>query len=549
MAVNLWSRIMAGAIAFKEAFLASGMQNPMSEYTAWDARKFRYDLYWAFFENTAYNNVHGWATVYRQYQSLYRYIRGIYNPTYRLGGFWRSHIWGGRLDPEAGAGKDTPSAIPIDTKHEPLRPAIAQLWQWSIWQVNKNIASLYGSILGDVGLQIVDDTKRKKVYIQIVHPGIIEDVEIDPWGNVKGYKITEQRADPEREGSMVTYTETAKRSGNSVMYKTLRNKEPYAWNGVSGEWSMPYGFIPMVMIQHGNVGLDFGWSEIHAGRGKFQEVDDLASKLGDQIRKMVDAPWLFAGIDSPRTRPRVTGEAPTQDRAKPGKEEVPALYGPVGASATPLVAPLDISATTAYIMSLLSELEKDYPELQMDIWSAKGGDVSGRAMRQARQRIETKVVEIRPNYDDPLVRIQQMGVAIGGFHNYDKFSGFDLESYDKGELDHTIGEREIFAKDPLDDIELEDAFWKAAKSASDAGIPLLIWLERQGWTKEEIKLIEDSPEMQAKMQGLKTAALMAQNLDAENTEGGQPGDNGGQAPTKAPEKAPMEDENDTNKQA
>jgi hypothetical protein len=62
------------------------------------------------------------------------------------------------------------------------------------------------------------------------------------------------------------------------------------WDGEGAEWDYPYGFTPMVVFQHNNVGLDFGWSELFPGLSKFREVDDLASKLSDQIRKMVDAP-------------------------------------------------------------------------------------------------------------------------------------------------------------------------------------------------------------------------------------------------------------------
>jgi hypothetical protein len=511
---------MAGINGFREAFLSAGLQDE-TPFTDWEARKLRYAMYWAFYENTAYKNLHTWAISYRQQQALYRYIRGIYNPAYRLGEFWKAHVWGGMLDYEAGDGNKKQSAIPIETENEKLRPAIAQVWKWSNWQVRKGILSLYGSVLGDVGLQVVDDVDKGKVYLQIIHPAIIKSVDMDAWGNVKGYEFEETREHPLSPGLTVTYTETAEREGESVIFRTLLNGQPYAWNGVSGEWSEPYGFVPLVMVQHNNVGLDYGWSELHAGRAKVQELDDLSSKLGDQIRKMVDAPWLMAGVEKPRAGARAQGATPTMDAPAPGREETPVLYGPLGASATPLVAPLDITAAGNHIMGILAEIERDYPELQMDIWTAKGA-TSGRALRLARERVETKVQGVRPNYDDPLVRAQQMAVAIGGFRGYKPFGGFGLESYAKGDLEHSIGERPAFRKDPFDDIEFSGAFWAAAKTAVDTGLPLMVYLEREGWSEKDLKRVAESPEMEAKMQGLKMATMMGNNLDAGQQEGGGP---------------------------
>jgi hypothetical protein len=172
-------------------------------------------------------------------------------------------------------------------------------------------------------------------------------------------------------------------------------------------------------------------------------------------------------------------------------------------------------------MGILAEIERDYPELQMDIWTAKGA-TSGRALRLARERVETKVQGVRPNYDDPLVRAQQMAVAIGGFRGYKPFGGFGLESYAKGDLEHSIGERPAFRKDPFDDIEFSGAFWAAAKTAVDTGLPLMVYLEREGWSEKDLKRVAESPEMEAKMQGLKMATMMGNNLDAGQQEGGGP---------------------------
>ncbi|MFH1574633.1 MAG: hypothetical protein ABIG68_11660, partial [Acidobacteriota bacterium] len=357
---SLRDRVTAAYKAFREPQLITAPTD-VTDFGDFDARRMRYALLWAFFENTAYRSIHSWSASYKRQYGLYRYIRNIYNPANRMGIFWQTHLMGGRLDPEAGDGKTEPNALPILTEHEELRRAIAHLWELSNWQVNKDVFTLWGSIFGDVALEVVDDPLREKVYLKIANPSLIKSVELDPFGNVKAYVFEEKRPHPNSQRKQtVTYTEIAIRDGENVVYQTQLNGQAYAWPGQEqdgrpvAEWSRPYGFIPLVMVKHNDVGLDWGWSEMHPGRGKFQEVDDLASKLSDQIRKLVEAPWFFAGVDKPASTPTTTSRdsetyqqtSASADRPQPGREEMPALYGPQGATATPLVAPLDIEATT-----------------------------------------------------------------------------------------------------------------------------------------------------------------------------------------------------------
>lgn len=437
---------MNGVRAFREAFMSSDVTDP-DDWNDYTARQTRYAVLWSFYENTAYRNIHSWSTSLRAAYGMYKYSRNIYNPAYRLGAFWQSHLWGGALDLAAGDGKEVPSALPIVTTNEALRPAIGQLWRNSNWSSRKSIATLWGSTLGDVGLRVIDDVERGKVYLDVVHPATIESVELDAFGNCRGYVLREMRYD--EAGREVVYSEQATRDGDEVVYSTYKDNRLYGWDGLPAEWREPYGFVPFVLIKHNDVGMDWGWAELFPALSKVREVDDLASKISDQIRKMVDSPWLFAGVDKPRSTPTTTGTAAgASNKIEPGREEIPALYGPVGATATPLVANLDLSAAAAHVASILQELERDYPELRQTLSNASN-DVSGAALEIDHQPIEDKVIERRANYDDGLVRAQQMAIAIGGFRNYDGFSGFDLDSYAAGDLDHAIDhQRPVFRETP-----------------------------------------------------------------------------------------------------
>jgi hypothetical protein len=195
---NLWSKLMTGIRAFREAMLTSTALDDATanDYGSYAARRTRYAIEWAFFENTAYRNIHDWATKFKADYSLYKYTRNVYNPAYRLADFWRTHIMGGSLDPLAGDGLSAPSALPILTDNAALRPALAQLWRDSNWQINKNLLALHGALFGDAFIQPVEDVQRQKVYLKVIHPGLVRSVALDPFGNVKAYVIEDQRPDP-----------------------------------------------------------------------------------------------------------------------------------------------------------------------------------------------------------------------------------------------------------------------------------------------------------------------------------------------------------------
>jgi hypothetical protein len=505
MAASLWGRFMAGVRAFREAFVSAETLDP-DEFNDFGARQTRYEIFWSMYENTVYREIHRWARTYKTKYGLYRYVRNIYNPAYRLGEFWKTHLWGGSLDLETAKG-----TLPIITDNDPLRPAIAQLWRWSNWHVRKDIATLYGAVMGDVFLQVVDDVGRGKVYLDVVHPGTVSDVTVDAFGNVKAYKIEESRKSPEKSGQSVTYVETAKRGdGQAVTFQTFMNGKPYAWNGQAAEWEEPYGFIPLVHVKHNDVGMDWGWSELHPARSKMHEMDDVASILSDQIRKTVNVKWLFTGTAKPTSSPSPAGASESTSRPEPGREEEPALYAKgTDVKAIPMVAELNIEGTVQHILEILKDLERDYPELKYDALRASG-DVSGKALRVARQPAEAKVLQRRALYDDALMRAQQMAVAIGGFRKYDGFKGFNLDSYERGDLDHQIGERPVFAVDSLDELEEDKLFWETAGMAVKAGAPLDSYLRDSGWDDDRITQFFNSAEYQARL------ALMQAGMGASN---------------------------------
>ena len=487
------SGLTAGATAFREAYMSADASDD-SDFSSYAARKMRYLIFWSFFENTAYRNIHTWSTKFKADYGLYKYTRAIYNPAHRLGDFWQTHLFGGMLDVKDGVAGDG-GALPIITQDESLRKAIARLWQDSNWQINKDIVALWGATLGDAVIKVIDDTEHKQVYLSVVHPATLSEVERDLRGNVKSYTISETRDDPRGGDRAVTYTETAERDGTNVVYRTFLNNDLFAWNNIAAEWFEPYGFIPMVTVQHDNVGLQWGWSELHAAMSKMREVDDQASKISDHIRKYVDPAWLVTGVQKAGTTPAVSHSASSTARPEPDREEMKMLYGPVGADIKPFVAPLDLPGALQHVANLLSSLEDDYPELRVEKLRLTGG-LTGRAMQLAQQPAEAKVLKRRAGYDDALRRAQQMAIAIGGWRGYDGYSSFNLASYKAGKLDHSIGSRAVFQTTKADRLEEDKLFWETAQAAYTGGgeLGLTKFLQSHGYSDNDVATVLKSPQ-------------------------------------------------------
>jgi hypothetical protein len=503
------SRFYVGANTFHESYFVSELKHDRlgHQHRAWGdffARFARYETFWAHYNNNVYREIHRWSELYKDTYNLYSFTRSIFSPAHRSIEFWANHILGGSLDPLAGDGVTRPSALPIVTENEAIRAPIAQVWRDSNWQAKKEVWSRFGAVMGDSAVMVVDDPLKQKVQFKVVDPRTLRDAFPDNFGNVVRYIIEEQRPDPESRtvtGFPVyaVYTEACERIGESIRYATFRNGLPYDWRaydegdpnaGLITEWTEDYGFVPLVVVPHKDIGLQWGESELQPTLSKLHEVDDLASKLNDWIRVTVDCPWLFTGVVPPGTSvtlacPAVNELMVGNDEERPkGRERIPVLYSnDKDTKAHPLIAPLNVAAVSAHIAAILAAIEAEHPELVAD---DVGPQSSGEARKVAREKVEAVVVQRRSGYDDAMVRANQMAISIGAIKGYPGFEGFTAESYARGDLDHSIGSRSVFAIDQGAKIAESLARAQVVKTLTDAGVSKESAMRQAGWSEEEI---------------------------------------------------------------
>ena len=468
------------------------------DYGSYPARRGRYAVLWALYENTGYQAIHRWAAQFKVDFALYPNIRNVFNPYHRLVEFWATHTYTGTIDPETGDGTVRPSAIPIETRNESLRPVIGQILAASDWESNKTILARIGSAVGDVGIFAVDDTLNSQAYMEVIDPTSIVRYVADPQGQCQLYSLEEWRPDP-RPGAVVdSYGEV-----NRVVYRedgvlergddgkpigcrfsTYLDDTPFSWSDGSGEhsWVEPYPFVPFVLIAHVKIlpKSPFGMSAGQAVLSKIREIDDVASRFGDFVAKAVDVPWLFAGVPTPTSNPSATG----------GPLNIPALYAGAEARAQALLSHLHLGHVDAHIKMLGEEIEQDLPEIRRDIENAVG-DASGTALRVAQQRVETKGQSCRAGYDSATVRAIQFCIRISGIRGYAGFEEFSPEKIaaDPKVIEFRVKDRPIFRKDILDNLSVQKEFWANAESADRAGVPIEAYLRDQGWSEERIAMV------------------------------------------------------------
>jgi hypothetical protein len=521
-----------------------------SDFGGLIGRRKRYRLGWSLYVNDVFWDEVSYESKEIKLQfGLYDYTRTVFNPIYRLVEFHTSHIMGGPIDPAAGDGTMVKSALPIETKSAAVRKGLSRLWRDSQWGIRKDIWVRYGAAMGDVALKGYDDPERGGITMEVIHPGSLTWVERDPYTRrITGYTREEKRHDPRQLGrrsvspyatdairnpGMVDYREDAWIEDGQVHYATRLNGALYDWRlrpdgqpyGEEGEpqWTVPYGFIPLVLTQHMPVGLDWGLAEGHPVLEKVFEVADSGSNLGDHVRRILNEPAFVTGVSPDDLTLSAPAREDTTGNPQSGRTKRTLLGIPdPDAKVLFLTQGMDLAAVSGHVAALKADINEDFPELDVDLW--KTGDPSGRAMRLARQRAEMKVQQRRAGYDTDLESLQRMCLAIGGIRGYDDYRGMATDDpWSDKVVAHSIAHRPVFAPDPIDDIMEGTAFWTMVKAAVDAGCPLEVVLRREGWSDEDIQEITDAQEMAQQKQ----MDVVQQRMALAGNAGGQPGDQTG----------------------
>jgi hypothetical protein len=432
-----------------------------------------YDLYWAWYTNTAFDQLNQSKIFWDQYRKIYRLYcntRSIYNPFTRLVDFYANQVYPGILTLDGSKLPDgIPSAIPFpDDTPETIKIAVAQLWRWWSWQSQKAVLVRYGSIAGSVMVEIIDEPFRNKLDVEVIWASRVKYVILDRGSNVKGYTLEYSSYDDDLR-EFYTY----RKEVDQFEFRTFRNNEPYGYNGGPSSWPNTYGFVPAVWVKHIDVGGDYGRNCLRA-LGKIDELNSIVSHSHDQIHKKINSPGVFwtEGPISNITPKKVASRSTEWDASvasDTSNENLLLLKGQPGGRFESLAGMLQLQDAIPYIDRLMKEIEADHPELVMYSQLRDKSQLTGPGAARSMGDVAGSVTETATNYDLQSVKLFQMGLAIAGQNIKDgvwigptnsqqaKFTSFDLDSYLKGDLDFQISPRPLIPMTQLERIALEQA--------------------------------------------------------------------------------------------
>jgi hypothetical protein len=425
-----------------------------------------YSLLWAYYENSAFENVGLWAA-YRGQNRLYRAQRMLYNPTKRLCDFYSTHLYPGLLAANVtGLPDGTTLAIPLSDDTPPeVRTGLDQLWAWSRWQSNKSLLGRYGSVAGSVLIEAVDDIDAGRVYMNVVWPALITYLDLDPTGVILAYVLQY----PARDAWGNYYLFRKEVDAQEIRF--YKNDALFDY-GEGASYANPYGFVPAVWIKHKDLGGNTGAPAIHGVIGKVDELNSLASHIHDQVHKVIGAPvvmWSKSGIAS-LTKTMEAQQRPSTNpyqSADLDREGLLMLTGPEGGRVDHLAGNLQLHEAAEHMQMLMTEIEADCPEVTMYRQLRSMSQVTGPAATRLMGDVVNNVDEAAANYDDGCRRMFAMCLAIGGWRatsgawggmldlEQRSFLPFTLDQYKSNELLVRIMPRPLIAMNEIERLELE----------------------------------------------------------------------------------------------
>lgn len=467
-----------------------GIQQAISSYNAenfvaevefdWDSQPSRMARYWhnrRYADNTVYNAVNRYVETFKFREKLYKHIRGIYNPIWRLSQIEASKVLGGSINYET----FEDGAFSIVGADERQLDAIRKVYKDSNMDLLKTLFVREGAIMGDSVLKIVDDVDKQKVRIEYLDPRKVTHVEFDAVGNVKYIDICYERED-DFTGQWYEYRETI----DKEYFRTYRNGAPYDYEDMSPngmtEWANPYGFVPVRWAKHVSTGnLEFGQTSFHASRHKIDQINDLLSLVLHNLRMQVMTKYAVSGVNVPRT----AGSPTTMQIEGARDDQAPFIEVGDAGKISPIIYPVNVEGALAQIAMQIKEVENDLPQLAMSNMRSETGNTSGVAIENLYSDAHDILSELQANYLFALKSATQMAMSIGAYRGYPEFRGFTLDSYENGALDFDMRPKSLFK----DSIGLEKKLNIAMQAVKSEAASLI--LPKLGiFAEEDIEALE-----------------------------------------------------------
>lgn len=369
-------------------------------------------------------------------------LGGLYNPVANVVDLYL-HVFAGRFGEEI-------QVAPQGAARAALVEAIGRIWQWSNLTIEKQPLCRLAATHGCVGLRIVArdaaDPSKRRIYIKPEHPRIIRDVELDERGNVTAIELEYDLTVGLSEAAQtITIREEMDKERIATYRMVGTAKTPFNLATREADegavYDNPLGIVPYVLLRHEHTGDTWGRNAFYKARGPLDRLNALVSHIDVQIHRHVKVKWFIAA----------SGAAPAEiDLSDMTIAYVDLRQQAAGSTpiVEPLIADLNLPGATAQAQMQLALIEDQLPELKATQGRFLSGQ-SGETIAELRQPAEDKLSLARTNYEDALMRAQQIGVSWGILMElWDVGTGMGTRevadrAYNEGYEDHRFNERPL----------------------------------------------------------------------------------------------------------
>lgn len=362
-------------------------------------------------------------------------LHGLRNPVFRTTEFYASTVWPGPID----------EALPIETENPLIVEPIQQVWTWSNWAEQKQVAVRRAAYSGSLFLKI-ETTDDGRPYIYCLKPQLVSGWQCDKRGFLTNIRIdTPTVVTIGTSPTVRVKTEIWDLSGVRIYENTTGATalgEPTESRTLE---EFGIDFIPIVYAKFRDIGNWYGapcW--IHA-IDKIDQVNRIASR-GHEMAFGLRKIWALSSVSNDTTGRPLPPPMVQDSQGSPTRvsdvDDDSWLFLPSNTQVQSLVPNLDFSGINETIRDHMHEIEQDLPEL-VYYKLTEQSDVSGRAIRMKLGAAIGKVIEARGQLESALVRADKMALTIGQING--KFR--ELGSFDEGALDHSFEERDVLPAD------------------------------------------------------------------------------------------------------
>jgi hypothetical protein len=412
----------------------------------------RYELAEKYYANAMYERYDAKEQAIKAWYGLPRQIRPVLSLVKPAIDWWPNTLFGGVWTADGRPASDgQPNLLPYDNDTpDDVRLAMQTAFTWANGAAEIPAWCRKLATIGDGFAEIEVDYEREKAYPVFQHPKHITNIEWNRSGDVIAYTIEIPRQDGKNEQGYLWGKTVTKET-----VTTLRNGKAYSYvEGEPAEMPNPWGFVPAVWVQHINVGGQHGAGVMD---GLYPVIDEVCGAVGatiDFIHKFVKQRVLIETTDTAGMKRVIDSETKpgsTAELASPRAErETQTVQGvPPGTAVHRLIENLGLAEADPHIQRLLTNIEKNVPELTIDEKIAAQRQASFPGAWATAQPMQRRVNHVFINEVTALGKLGQMATSIngemlrrGGWGRdgrtrtaaQDAFRPFDLGSYDRGEL-------------------------------------------------------------------------------------------------------------------